>query len=164
MTNSGELSRFRSITVITYGTFDLFHVGHLNILKRLKNLGNRLVVGVSTDEFNAQKCKKTIMPFAHRAEVVSAIRYVDTVFPEVCWEQKRDDIIRENANIFAMGSDWMGKFDDLKDICEVVYLPRTEDISSTEIKDIVVSEIKDKLLEISNLSDALQASIKGALR
>src|SRR3982074_1555822 len=88
-------SGHRSITVITYGTFDLFHVGHLNLLRRLKSLGDRLVVGVSSDEFNVLKGKKTVMPYAHRAEIVSAIRYVDGIFPEECWEQKRDDVLRE---------------------------------------------------------------------
>jgi glycerol-3-phosphate cytidylyltransferase len=157
-------SEYRSITVITYGTFDLFHVGHLNLLRRLKSFGDRLVVGVSSGEFNALKGKITVMPYAHRAEIVSAVRYVDGIFPEECWEQKRDDVLREKAGIFAMGSDWIGKFDDLKDLCEVVYLPRTENISSTEVKDVVRAEIKDKFLEISHLSDVLQALIKAALK
>lgn len=126
-----------STTVITYGTFDLFHVGHVNLLRRLRELGDRLVVGLSTDEFNTLKGKTTVMPYAHRAEIVGAVRYVDGVFPETCWEQKRDDIRREDARIFAMGDDWIGKFDDLSDLCEVVYLPRTRDVSTTEIKQIL---------------------------
>ena len=124
-------------TVITYGTFDLFHIGHLNLLRRLKALGDRLVVGVSTDEFNAVKGKKTIVPFEHRLAIVGAVRQVDSVFPENDWGQKRADILREKAAIFAMGDDWVGKFDELNDICEVVYLPRTRDVSTTEIRQMV---------------------------
>jgi glycerol-3-phosphate cytidylyltransferase len=126
-------------TVITYGTFDLFHIGHLNLLRRLRGYGDRLVVGVSTDEFNALKGKKTVIPYAQRAEIVAAIRYVDDVFPEENWAQKRSDILREGAALFAMGSDWEGKFNELRELCEVVYLPRTRDISSTEVKQAVVS-------------------------
>jgi glycerol-3-phosphate cytidylyltransferase len=151
-------------TVITYGTFDLFHIGHLNLLKRLRSLGDRLVVGVSTDKFNAIKGKKTVMSYEDRSQIVESIKYVDGIFPEECWQQKRDDIVRENAKRFAMGSDWAGKFDDLSDLCEVLYLPRTENVSSTEIKDIVTADIKDKILAISHLSEALQASIRAALR
>jgi len=121
-------------TVITYGTFDLFHVGHLKLFERLSALGDRLYVGVSTDEFNATKGKKTIVPFSSRFEIVRAIRYVTDAFPEQEWGQKRGDILRYEANIFAMGDDWRGKFDDLSDICDVVYLNRTEGVSSTQIK------------------------------
>lgn len=124
-------------TVITYGTFDLLHIGHLNLLKRARELGERLVVGVSTDEFNELKGKATLMPFEHRAEMVRGIRYVDEVIPEVNWEQKADDIRKHNADVFVMGSDWEGKFDFLKNICEVVYLPRTANISSSELKNAV---------------------------
>ena len=104
-------------TVITYGTFDLFHVGHVRLLKRLADLGDRLIVGCSTDDFNAMKGKKTAMPYEQRVELLRACRYVDDVFPEQKWEQKRDDIERTGANIFAMGDDWAGRFDDLIDIC-----------------------------------------------
>ncbi len=127
------------VTVITYGTFDLFHVGHLNLLRRLRARCDRLVVGVSTDEFNALKGKKTVIPYAQRAEIVSAIRHVDKVIAEQSWMQKRSDIVRECATVFAMGSDWEGRFDDLTDLCQVLYLPRTECISSTEVKERVVS-------------------------
>lgn len=135
-------------TVITYGTFDLFHIGHLNLLRRLKSLGDRLVVGVSTDEFNAVKGKKTVVPFEHRVAIVGAIRQVDGVFPENDWAQKRADIVREKADIFAMGDDWVGKFDDLSDLCEVVYLPRTRDVSTTEIKQLVTAMHQDKVAEV----------------
>ncbi|WP_439258768.1 adenylyltransferase/cytidyltransferase family protein [Lonepinella sp. BR2930] len=121
-------------TVITYGTFDLFHVGHVRILKRLRALGDRLIVGISSDEFNAIKGKKSFFSYAERAEIVSSCQYVDEVFPEHNWEQKRADILKYQADIFGMGHDWQGKFDDLSDICQVVYLERTEDISTTEIK------------------------------
>jgi len=126
-------------TVITYGTFDVFHVGHVKLLARLRGLGTRLVVGCSTDEFNALKGKRSLMPFEHRAEILRACRYVDGVFPEEGWDQKRADILRERADIFAMGDDWVGKFDELGDICRVIYLPRTENISSTEIRQLARS-------------------------
>ena len=135
-------------TVITYGTFDLFHIGHVSLLRRLRELGDRLVVGCSTDEFNALKGKKSAMPYAHRAGILQSVRYVDHVFPENNWEQKRDDIVREKAKIFAMGDDWVGKFDDLGDLCEVVYLPRTRDVSTTEIRQLLMSLQNDRLQEI----------------
>ncbi|WP_428753952.1 glycerol-3-phosphate cytidylyltransferase [Vibrio cionasavignyae] len=122
------------ITVITYGTFDLFHVGHVRLLKRLSELGGRLVVGLSSDEFNKIKGKKSFFSYEERAEIVAACKYVDDVFPEHNWEQKLEDINRYQADVFAMGNDWEGKFDFLSDYCKVVYLPRTEDISTTEIK------------------------------
>lgn len=143
-------------TVITYGTFDLFHIGHLRLLQRLRGLGDRLVVGVSTDDFNAIKGKKTVVSFEHRIEIVRAVRHVDLAFPETNWEQKRDDIRREQADIFAMGDDWVGKFDDLEDLCEVVYLPRTRDISTTEIRQMVAALHADKVAELRSATDHLQ--------
>jgi glycerol-3-phosphate cytidylyltransferase len=122
------------IKVITYGTYDLFHYGHLKLLERAKALGDYLIVAVSTDEFNSIKEKKCVYPYEERAEIVKAIRFVDEVIPEETWEQKTRDVKEHNVGIFVMGSDWEGKFDFLKDICEVVYLERTPDISSTEIK------------------------------
>lgn len=122
-------------TVITYGTFDTFHYGHLRLLQRAKALGDLLIVGLSTDEFNAIKGKKSVFNYEERKAMLQAIRCVDVIIPENNWSQKRDDIRRHGANIFVMGDDWKGKFDDLKDVCEeVVYLPRTEEISSTLIK------------------------------
>lgn len=120
--------------VITYGTFDLFHIGHLNILERLRALGDYLVVGISTDEFNAQKGKQCVVSYAERAAIVSALRCVDEVIPEERWEQKADDVSRLKIDIFGMGSDWQGKFDDLSKYCQVVYLPRTEGVSTTELR------------------------------
>ena len=146
-------------TIITYGTFDLFHIGHLNLLSRLRNLGDRLVVGVSTDEFNAIKGKKTVVPYRHRAEIVAALKYVDSVFPEESWEQKRSDISREKADVFAMGDDWVGRFDDLGDSCRVIYLPRTQDVSSTEIRQMVSVMREEKLSELRRSVENLQELI-----
>ena len=120
--------------VLTYGTFDMFHIGHLNLLNRLKSLGDKLIVAVSTDEFNSIKGKKTLIPFEQRALIVQNIKCVDMVISEENWEQKIDDIKKYNVDIFAMGDDWKGKFDFLKDYCKVVYLPRTQNISTTELK------------------------------
>jgi glycerol-3-phosphate cytidylyltransferase len=125
--------------IITYGTFDLFHYGHLKILERAKQLGDYLVVAVSTDEFNQIKGKKCVYPYEHRAEIVKSIRYVDEVIPETEWEQKKRDVVDHGISTLVMGSDWEGKFDELKSLCEVVYLPRTPDISSTDIKSNVKS-------------------------
>lgn len=120
--------------VITYGTFDLLHYGHINILRRAKELGDYLVVAVSTDEFNSIKGKKCYFSYEERAKMVEAIRYVDLVIPEENWEQKVKDIEDYHIDIFVMGDDWEGKFDELKEHCEVVYLPRTPEISTTKIK------------------------------
>jgi glycerol-3-phosphate cytidylyltransferase len=121
-------------TVLTYGTFDLFHIGHLNLLKRARELGDKLIVAVSTDEFNATKGKTTLMPFEHRVELVRSVRFVDDVIAESSWEQKISDVQQHKVDVFVMGSDWQGKFDFLKPYCEVVYLPRTDNVSSTELK------------------------------
>ena len=120
--------------VLTYGTFDMFHIGHLYLLNRLKSLGDKLIVAVSTDEFNSIKGKKTLIPFEQRALIVQNIKCVDMVISEENWEQKIDDIKKYNVDIFAIGDDWQGKFDFLKDYCEVIYLPRTQNISTTELK------------------------------
>jgi glycerol-3-phosphate cytidylyltransferase len=123
--------------VITYGTFDLFHIGHLRLLERLKDLGDFLIVAVSSDEFNQLKGKTAIFPFEARARIVRALKCVDEVIAETCWEQKVDDIGRHGIDIFGMGSDWRGKFDFLNEFCRVVYLDRTEGISSSEVKDTI---------------------------
>lgn len=120
--------------VLTYGTFDLIHRGHINILKRAKALGDYLIVGISSDEFNALKGKKSYYTFEERKFILEAIRYVDLVIKEDHWEQKKSDIKEHGINVFVMGDDWEGKFDELKELCEVVYLPRTENISTTKIK------------------------------
>ena len=125
--------------IITYGTYDLFHYGHLRLLERAKALGDYLIVAVSTDAFNAIKGKKCAYPYEQRAKIVAAIKYVNEVIPEECWEQKRDDIIQHKIDALVMGDDWKGKFDDLKDLCEIIYLPRTSDISTTIIK----QDVKD---------------------
>lgn len=125
-------------TVISYGTFDLFHLGHVRLLRRLRALGDRLVIGCSTDEFNAQKGKKSVMSYAQRVEILESCRFVDKVFPEAGWDQKREDIAREGAAIFGMGSDWEGKFDDLSELVEVVYLPRTDGVSTTDLRNLVI--------------------------
>lgn len=145
--------------VLTYGTFDLFHIGHVRLLKRLRQLGDKLVVGLSTDEFNSLKGKQTVMTYEQRKEILLSCRYVDEVFEESSWEQKREDIQREEASIFAMGDDWAGRFDDLQDITEVVYLPRTEDISTTEVKLLVKQMSLEKQLEIINLLEAVKARV-----
>lgn len=121
--------------VITYGTFDMFHIGHLNIIKRAKSLGDHLTVCVSSDAFNAIKGKKTVIPLNERVAILEAIRYVDEVLVEESWDQKRSDILENKIDVFVMGDDWEGKFDELKDICEVVYLERTPSISTTMIKE-----------------------------
>ncbi|MBR4725936.1 MAG: glycerol-3-phosphate cytidylyltransferase [Lachnospiraceae bacterium] len=121
--------------VITYGTYDLLHVGHINLLRRAKALGDYLIVVVSSDEFNAIKGKKAYYSFEDRKKILEAVRYVDEVLPEYTWEQKIDDVVNNNVDVFVMGDDWTGKFDFLKDYCEVVYLPRTEGISTTKIKE-----------------------------
>jgi glycerol-3-phosphate cytidylyltransferase len=125
--------------ILTYGTFDLFHVGHLRLLRRLAALGDKLIVGCSTDEFNSIKGKSTAIPYAHRVEILEACRYVDQVIPEEDWAQKRDDVQRYGVGLFAMGDDCSGKFDELRDLCDVLYLPRTENISTTELKALIQS-------------------------
>ena len=122
--------------VITYGTFDLLHYGHINLLRRAKAMGDYLVVGLSTDEFNWNcKQKKCYFPYEERKRMLEAIRYVDLVIPEENWEQKNTDVDAYDIDVFVIGDDWEGKFDFLKEYCEVVYLPRTEGISTTQIKD-----------------------------
>jgi glycerol-3-phosphate cytidylyltransferase len=120
--------------VITYGTYDLLHYGHINLLKRAKELGDYLIVGLSTDEFNAIKNKKAYHSYENRKLILESIRYVDEVIPERNWEQKIEDVKKHNIDIFVMGDDWKGRFDFLKDYCEVIYLPRTVGISTTKIK------------------------------
>lgn len=147
-------------TVITYGTFDLFHVGHVRLLQRLRELGDRLVVGCSTDEFNAIKGKASCMPYAHRAEILRALRCVDHVFPEERWDQKRADIAREQARIFAMGEDWVGKFDELEDVCEVIYVPRMRDVSTTEIRQVVHGLQQERMTELRRMAENMVELIK----
>jgi glycerol-3-phosphate cytidylyltransferase len=120
--------------VITYGTYDLLHAGHINLLRRAREYGDYLVVVLSTDEFNALKHKTAYHSYEDRKMILEAIRYVDEVLPELTWEQKISDVVDNQIDVFVMGNDWEGQFDFLKDYCEVVYLPRTEGISTTKIK------------------------------
>ena len=119
---------------ITYGTFDLFHVGHVRLFERIKREFDYLVVAVSTDEFNAVKGKNSVVPFADRLEVVKACRHVDLAIAEHGWDQKPSDIERFGCAAFVMGSDWEGKFDHLSAHCRVMYLPRTDGVSSSDLK------------------------------
>ena len=122
--------------VITYGTFDLLHYGHINLLRRAKAQGDYLIVALSTDEFNwREKQKKSYFTYEERKAMLEAIRYVDLVIPEENWEHKKTDVAKYDIDVFVMGDDWAGKFDFLKDQCQVVYLPRTPEISTTKIKE-----------------------------
>lgn len=125
--------------VIAYGTFDLLHYGHIRLLQRCKGQGDYLVVGLSSDEFNAGKGKKAYFSFEERKRMLEAVRYVDLVIPEDSWEQKITDVDQYRIDTLVMGDDWEGKFDFLKDKCNVVYLPRTPEISASRIK----SELAD---------------------
>lgn len=145
-------------TVLTYGTFDLFHIGHLNLINRLAELGDRLIIGVSTDEFNAGKGKTSVVSYEDRSRIISSIKGVDLVIPETSWEQKISDIAEHGVDVFAIGDDWRGKFDELQDQCEVVYLPRTDGISSTQIKQMLrvldpshINEMQEALAVMSRL-------------
>lgn len=137
--------------ILTYGTFDLLHYGHIRILKRAKELGDYLIVALSTDEFNAIKHKKAYHNYETRKKMLEAIRYVDLVIPENNWEQKINDVKEYFVDTVVMGDDWTGseKFEILRDYCEVVYLPRTEGISTTKIKkDLKLQEIKKDINQI----------------
>jgi glycerol-3-phosphate cytidylyltransferase len=126
-------------TVITYGTFDVVHIGHINLLRRARELGDRLVVGLSTDAFNSSKHKSSLLDYENRKAVLEAIRYVDLVIPEATWEQKVEDVGKYGVTTFVIGDDWAGKFDFLSAHCEVRYLARTAEISSTSIKQTLIS-------------------------
>ena len=125
--------------VLTYGTFDIFHAGHVNILRRARQMGDKLIVAVSTDDFNALKGKKSLFSYEERKLIVESSKYVDLVIPENCWQQKVEDVKRYNISTFVMGHDWAGKFDFLKPYCEVVYLDRTPVISSSYYKSAIQS-------------------------
>jgi len=148
-------------TVITYGTFDMFHIGHLNLLKRAKEYGDELIVAISTDEFNSIKGKKTLIPFEDRKQIVESIQYVDFVIPENSWEQKIKDIKTYKIDVFIIGDDWKGKFDFLREYCEVIYLPRTKDISTTNLKENLKSfyniDIDGLKKAIETINDILKA-------
>jgi len=122
--------------VLTYGTYDLLHYGHVRLLQRAAALGDYLIVALSTDDFNAQKEKEAFYPYDVRREMLESIRYVDLVIPESSWEQKRDDVLRYQVDVVVMGSDWEKDehFASLTDVCEVIFLDRTDGISTTDVK------------------------------
>lgn len=127
--------------VLTYGTFDLLHHGHIRLLERARSLGDHLTVAISTDKFNLE-CKNKICAYSYeeRKHILEAIRYVDQVIPETHWEQKIEDVKKYEIDIFVMGDDWEGHFDFLQEFCEVVYLPRTPDISTTKVKKMLAEK------------------------
>lgn len=127
-------------TILTYGTFDLLHIGHINLLKRARDLGDRLIVALSTDEFNLdQKNKVCTNNYEDRKVILESLRFVDEVIPEENWEQKTTDVEKYGVDVFVIGDDWAGHFDFLKSQCEVVYLTRTANISTTDIKKLIVT-------------------------
>ena len=149
-------------TIITYGTFDLFHRGHLNLLKNLKKMGDELIVAVSTDAFNTLKGKETFVPFEQRKNIIRATTYADRVIAEENWEQKIQDIEEYSVSTFAIGEDWKGKFDFLKEYCEVVYLPRTKGVSSSRLKkylNTIRSPSKDSAAEMIKVSKVLKGDL-----
>ena len=146
-------------TILTYGTFDMFHIGHLKLLQRLSAIGDELIVAVSTDEFNKLKNKTTLIPYEQRAEIVENIKCVDRVIKEESWEQKIADIQKYNVDIFAIGDDWKGEFDFLREYCEVVYLERTKDISTTKLKKSLTNFLsipKEDILNAFTIIEALK--------
>lgn len=128
--------------ILTHGTFDLLHIGHVRIIKRAKSLGDKLIVGLSSDEFNSLKGKKAVYSYQERKEILESLEDVDLVIKEDSWEQKIDDIKKFNIDILVMGNDWDGKFDYLKKYCKVLYLKRTENISTTEVREDIVKNCK----------------------
>ncbi len=144
-------------TIITYGTFDMFHIGHLRLLQRLKDMADELIVAISTDEFNRGKGKKVMIPYEQRAEIVANIKCVDKVIPEESWEQKVIDVKKYDINIFAIGDDWKGEFDFLKEYCEVVYLERTKDISTTKLKKSLTNFMSIPKEDIINAFEIIEA-------
>lgn len=135
--------------IITYGTFDLLHIGHINLLRRAKKLGDHLIVGLSTDEFNLEKGKQSYQNYEYRKAMLEALRFVDEIIPETSWSQKGTDIQVKKIDSFVIGDDWQGKFDELSAYCNVVYLKRTEGISTTLLKKefkIIIKDESNKLI------------------
>jgi len=143
--------------IITYGTFDMFHIGHLKLLQRLKQHSDKLIVAVSTDEFNKVKGKTTMIPYAQRAEIVANIKCVDMVIAENDWGQKVEDIQKYNVDIFSIGDDWKGEFDFLEEYCEVLYLERTENISTTKLKKSLSNFLSIPKEDIINAFEIIEA-------
>ncbi|UAA39506.1 adenylyltransferase/cytidyltransferase family protein [Paraneptunicella aestuarii] len=158
--NNSAISSSHPKTVLTYGTFDLFHIGHLKMLQRLKAMGDKLIVAVSTDEFNALKGKRSVYSYEERAAIIAALSCVDLVIPEQSWEQKAQDIQQYQVDIFGIGSDWKGKFDELADLCQVVYLDRTPSISTTEVKRALSNLDSDKIKQIKDGLDSVLSIVK----
>jgi len=150
-------------TIITYGTFDMFHIGHLKLLQRLKNMGDELIVAISTDKFNKGKGKNVMIPYQQRAEIVENIKCVDKVIPEENWDQKVADVKKYNIDVFAIGNDWEGKFDFLKEYCEVLYLERTKDVSTTKLKKSLVNFLsipKDDIINAFEVIEILKKDLE----
>lgn len=145
--------------VLTYGTFDLLHKGHVLLLQRARALGDHLTVAVSTDEFNAIKGKKSYTSWEDRKMILEALACVDEVIPENEWEQKIKDVKKYDIDLFVMGDDWEGKFDFLKEYCEVIYLSRTEGISTSKIKE----DLKEIKAEVDKLSQKIEEDINEEL-
>lgn len=128
--------------VITFGTFDVFHVGHVNLLQRAAMLGDQLIVGVSTDNLNySKKNRFPVYCQEDRMKIINGLRYVNFCFEEESLELKREYILKYNADVLVMGDDWSGKFDHFKDVCEVVYLERTPSISTTQLIEVISTNI-----------------------
>ena len=149
-------------TVVTYGTFDLFHVGHVEMLRRARSLGDRLIVGCSTDEFNSAKGKQAIFKFEERAEILRSCRFVDHVFAEESWEQKVDDIKEKQVSIFTIGDDWLGQFDYLSEetSCVVTYLSRTPNISTTDVREVIQLLDREKMASVIHSVESLLGQLK----
>lgn len=152
-----------SVTALTYGTFDMFHIGHLRLLERMREISDRVIVGVSTDEFNALKGKKALIPYEERRDIVAALRCVDLVIPEQDWAQKSGDISQYGVDLFVMGSDWTGHFDALESQCRVLYLQRTQGVSSTELRHSLkrVLEKEEDLAKMFDLLKSLRNGMDG---
>lgn len=147
--------------ILTYGTFDLMHYGHINLLKRARELGDYLVVAVSTEEFNRLKGKETYHNYNTRKIMLEAVRYVDLVIPETHWDQKIDDVKNYHIDTVVMGHDWEGeeKFEVLREYCDVQYLPRTEGISTTKIKDDL-SDLREDVKKIEENVEAIREDVE----
>ena len=142
--------------ILVYGTFDLLHPGHIYLLEEAKKLGDRLIVGVSTDEFNSIKHKSSFLAYEDRKKMVEAIRYVDEVIPEKRWDQKIDDIKKYNIDTIVMGDDWKGsdKFESLKQYCNVKFLPKMPELSSTRFRGYVTTYVQEIEENVENVEES----------
>lgn len=149
-------------TVLTYGTFDLFHIGHVRLLRRVRSMGDQLVVGCSTDEFNRLKGKDALFSYRDRKEILESCKFVDLVIPEHSWEQKIMDIEENEVSILAMGDDWRGKFDGLEKEAgvTVTYISRTPGVSTTKVKDVLSSLNSDRKANLLKLVEDLSAELE----